>query len=170
MLYPLAIWLGQDYIEPRWLSLLLLVTILARLPMMKTHRIATGLAAAAAVLMVLAAWKNVLLPLKLYPFLVNMGMLLLFGLSLVYPPSIIERFARIKEPELSDAGVRYTKRVTQIWCAFFALNGAMAFFTSFFFSDAVWSLYNGFIAYLLMGFLFAVEYFFRLRFKRTRHG
>ena len=167
MLYPLAIWLGQGYIEPRWLSLLLAFAILTRLPMMKAHRISVVLAIAAAVLVVLSAWKNVLLPLKLYPVLINLGMLLLFGLSLVYPPSVIERIARIKEPELSDAGVRYTRRVTQVWCIFFVFNGSLALFTSLFTSEATWSLYNGFSAYLLMGLLFAVEYCFRLRFRRA---
>jgi len=96
-------------------------------------------------------------------------MLLLFGLSLVYPPSIIERFARIREPSLPDAVIQYTKRVTQVWCVFFVVNGTIALVTSLYASDEVWTLYNGLIAYILMGVLFAAEYLFRLRFKRIHN-
>ena len=121
------------------------------------------------ILVILTAWKNALLPLKLYPVLVNMIMLLIFGLSLVYPPSIIERFARIHEPSLSDAVVGYAKRVTQVWCVFFVLNGTIAMITSLYASDEVWALYNGVLAYILMGVLFAIEYLCRLRFKRIHN-
>lgn len=107
-----------------------------------------------------------MLPLKLYPVIVNIGMLLLFGLSLFFPPSFIERIARIKEPDLSEAGVRYTRRVTQVWCIFFILNGTAAFITACFMSHEIWSIYNGLIAYILIGLLFGIEYLFRQRFRR----
>ena len=32
---------------------------------------------------------------------------------------MIERFARIREPNLSMQAVSYTRRVTQVWCVFF---------------------------------------------------
>jgi hypothetical protein len=43
---------------------------------------------------------NVLLPLKLYPVLVNAVLLSVFAYSLISPPSMIERFARIRKPNL----------------------------------------------------------------------
>ena len=43
---------------------------------------------------------TVLLPLKLYPVLVNAALLGVFAYSLISPPSMIERFARIREPDL----------------------------------------------------------------------
>ena len=115
-------------------------------------------------------WTNAILPLKLYPVVVNLGMLALFGLSLIFPPTIIERIARIREPLLSSAGVQYTKRVTQVWCAFFIVNGTIAWITVFYASDEIWSLYNGLIAYVLMGLLFGIEYLCRRRFKRINDG
>jgi uncharacterized membrane protein len=56
--------------------------------------------------------------------------------------------------------------VTQVWCIFFAVNGALALVTALWASAATWSLYNGVIAYLLMGLLFAGEYGVRCHFKR----
>jgi uncharacterized membrane protein len=88
-------------------------------------------------------------------------MLLLFGISLKNPPSMVERFARLREPDLPSAGVIYTRRVTQIWCAFFIANGSLAAYTAMYSSREIWALYNGFIAYLLMGAMFSVEWLVR---------
>ena len=115
-------------------------------------------------------WGNHFLALKLYPVLVNAAMLSAFTYSLFVPPSIVEQFARRWQPDLPPQGVSYTRRVTQVWCVFFAVNGGIAFATALWTSAATWSLYNGFIAYLLMGLLFAAEYGIRCNFKRRVDG
>ncbi len=97
-----------------------------------------------------------------YPVVVNLLMLTLFGSSLFQQQSMIERFARLKNPDLPESGVRYTRTVTQIWCLFFILNGSIALITCFQ-SLEVWTLYNGLISYLLMGNLFLVEFLIRQR-------
>jgi uncharacterized membrane protein len=56
--------------------------------------------------------------------------------------------------------------VTQVWCWFFSVNGAIALATALWASPAIWTLYNGLIAYLVMGLLFAGEYVVRWHFKR----
>ena len=38
--YPLAIWLGHGTLEPRWLALVLLLTVATRLPTLKVGRAA----------------------------------------------------------------------------------------------------------------------------------
>jgi acyl-coenzyme A synthetase/AMP-(fatty) acid ligase len=55
----------------------------------------------------------------------------------------------------------YCGKVTLVWCGFFVLNGATALYTVFWASDAVWSIYNGGISYILMGILFAGEFIVR---------
>jgi uncharacterized membrane protein len=90
-------------------------------------------------------------------------MLLLFSWSLLSPPSLIERLARIQHPDLPPEGVIYTRRVTQIWCVFFIVNGSIALVTALWSSFEIWSLYNGLIAYLLMGILFIGEYIVRMK-------
>ena len=76
---------------------------------------------------------------------------------------MIERLARLQHPDLPPEGVIYTRRVTQVWCAFFIINGAMALSTALWASLEIWSLYNGLIAYVLMGGLFAAEYLVRMK-------
>lgn len=61
-----------------------------------------------------------------YPVVVNSVMLAVFGGSLWSGMPIIERLARLREPDLPERAVRYTRRVTQIWCAFFIINGGIA--------------------------------------------
>jgi uncharacterized membrane protein len=169
-LYPLAIWFGHDSVEPRWLAGLLLLAAATRLPAMKGSPIARWSVAGALALAAITLWGNALLPLKLYPVLVNVVLLAVFGYSLAAPPSMVERLALLREPALSPAAKVYTRRVTQLWCGFFACNGAVALGTALWASPAVWSLYTGVIAYVLMGALFGVELLVRMRFKRRQHS
>ena len=97
-----------------------------------------------------------------YPVLINFTMAVLFGLTLIYPPSAIERIARIKEPNLDKYGVIYTKKVTMIWCLFCLLNTIVSLFTVLNNNLTIWILYNGFISYILMGMLFLGEIIFRM--------
>jgi uncharacterized membrane protein len=170
LLYPAVIWLGQTQLQPRLLAGFMAVVSLAQIPRLQGAQIGSWWRAGTLLLMAIAVWSNGLLSLKLYPVLVNGVLLGLFTHSLYTPPSIVERIARVREPDLEPAAICYTRRVTQVWCAFFAVNGGVAFATAIWASPAVWSLYNGLIAYILMGALFGGEYCIRCRFKRRRHG
>ena len=170
LLYPLAIWFGHGAIEPRWLAGLLLLTVATRLPALKLSLLARWSAGAGLALAALAVWNNAVLPLKLYPVLVNATLLAAFGASLVRGPSMVERLARLREPDLPPAAIAYTRRVTQAWCVFFVVNGAICLGLALGASDAAWSLYTGVLSYLAMGLLFGIEYLVRLRFKRMHHA
>lgn len=170
LLYPLLIWFGHGNVEPRWLAGVLLLAAATRLPTLKISALARWSVAAALLLVAAAVWSNLLLPLKLYPVLVNAALLVGFGATLIAPPSMIERLARLRESVLPPAAIVYTRHVTQIWCGFFVVNGLIALGTALWASDAVWSLYTGVIAYLLMGLLFGGEWLYRQRFKRLHHA
>ncbi len=121
----------------------------------------TWAALAAAGLLGVGSAFNADLAMRLYPMLMNLAMLIAFALSLARPPSMIERFARILEPDLPEAGVRYTRTVTWIWCGFFVINGMIALWTALEASLAVWALYNGLISYTMMGLLLGGEFLVR---------
>jgi len=165
LLYPLAVYFGIQYFEPRIVAMLLCGLSVLRLgianhPWMRPVLIA-GLCFGG-----FAVWSNQLITLRFYPVLVNAVMLLIFAASLIFPPSLVERLARLQEPDLPADGVFYTRRVTQVWCGFFVINGGLALSTALWSSFEIWSLYNGLIAYVLMGLLFGGEYLFRMRWKR----
>jgi uncharacterized membrane protein len=162
VLYPLVVYLGLGHFEPRWLAFLLLALALARLGASR-QPVWWAAAVIAGVLALATFLANAALPLKLYPVAVNGVLLALFGASLAHPPSAVERMARLTRPDLPPAAVAYTRKVTWVWCGFFAFNGAIAGATALWSSDAQWALYNGLVAYALMGLLFGAEWIVRQR-------
>jgi uncharacterized membrane protein len=168
LLYPLAIWLGHGHLEPRQLAALLVLAALLRAFTLQDNS-ARWWVLGAACLALAAVVGNVVTPLKLYPVLVSLIFLGVFGYSLIVPPTVVERIARITDPALSTRAVRYTRRVTQVWCGFFLINGTVAAATALFASERIWFLYTGVASYVLMGALFCGEYLWRIRFKRQEH-
>lgn len=167
--YPLAIYVALQWFEPRFIALALAAIVVVQ-QRERAGRMLEGLApaawAGAAILLILAAavWlANDERVLRLWPVGMNVSLLLVFGGSLLRPPPMIERMARLIHPDLPQDGVRYTRRVTQVWCAFFVLNGAIAAYTAFATSRETWVLYNGLIAYVLVGALFCGEWLVRRR-------
>lgn len=106
------------------------------------------------------------LGMRAYPVAINAMMLSVFSTSLWRGRPIIERLARLREPELSPAGVRYTRRVTRAWCGFFLVNGGIAAWTALYADLAMWSLYNGAISYGLIALMFIGEWLCRRRLRR----
>ena len=176
--YPVVVYLALGHVSPRWIALLLVGLALARA---WVTRESFWLAAAALATVLAGAsflgdfWG----PLKLYPALVNLVMLGLFATSLWRGPSVVERLARLREPDFPPAAVVYTRRVTQVWCGFFVVNGLIAAATALWASTATWTLYNGLLSYVVMGALMGGEWLVRQRVRariaaddaaRARHG
>lgn len=162
-LYPALIFVGLQYLEARTIGVLLLVVLTLRYRN-QARGLMQGLSGpalagagipAAVGLSAVAANSEALL--RLYPASISAGLLLIFGASLRRPPSMIERIARLREPDLPVAGVQYTRRVTKVWCLFFVINGTAAVYTAFYTSREIWALYNGALAYVLIGALFLGE-------------
>jgi len=167
--YPLAVWLAEGWVEPRVMAGLLVLAGLTRLPALPFDRATRWWLSAISILVIAAIWANGALSLKLYPVLVNGALLAMFAYSLLAPPTVVERLARLREPDLPAKAIAYTRRVTQMWCGFFVINGCAALLTALYASSALWWFYNGFVAYLLIGLLFAGEYCVRRCFKRRLH-
>ena len=85
------------------------------------------------------------------------------GGSLWTAMPLVERLARLREPNLPPEGIRYTRNVTHIWCSFFIVNGSIALLTVMKGDMQLWTLWNGMIAYILMGTLMATEWLIRQR-------
>lgn len=102
------------------------------------------------------------------PSLISANFLVSFGYTLLRPPSMVEVFARrMTDMVLVEEQLHYCRQVTLIWTLFFAVNGAVAIFTACCTSLEMWSLYNGLIAYGVMGLLFLTELCYRYwRFRR----
>ena len=110
---------------------------------------------------ILVAVLSPALAVKAYPVVLSLAAALAFAVTLFSPPSLIERFARLHDPELSPAGQAYCRRVTWVWTCWLLINALIAGILGLSGHDAAWALWTGFIAYLIMGGLFAGEFVVR---------
>lgn len=177
--YPFLIFWGLTRFQPRVLAL-----IIGGLFVLRWFLAGQGNAAALKSLLplaiaVLATVSLVLIFgdgrfLLLNPVFMNLVFLATFAATLKKPPSMIERFARLREPDLPPEAIGYCRKVTLVWCGFFVVNGSIALWTATMASIEAWTLYNGLISYVLMGLLFAVELLVRRVHKRAhqaaKHG
>lgn len=168
--YPFVIYWGLQHYDVRFLLPLLLLLLALRWVCnagIAERKIVLVTLFGLVITTLIAGYQ---LGLKFYPVLVNAGFLGLFVTSLFSPPTIVERLARFREPDLPDSAVLYTRKVTWVWCAFFLFNGLMAAATALWASDEVWMVYNGMIAYLLIALLSTVEWLIRRHVRRNSHG
>jgi len=99
--------------------------------------------------------------LLLLPMAVSLYLLGTFGWSLHAGPPIVERFARLADPDLPDFCVPYCRKVTLAWCIFLAANAVGVALLALIGPFEWWALYTGLVFYLLLGALFATEFILR---------
>ncbi len=165
LLYPPAVYFGINYLQPWQIASLLLSLLTLRLILTRStsNAISPLLILLGIAFCMIAVWSNDLITLRFYPVLISFSLLTIFVTSLFYPPPIIERLARLQHPDLPEQGIIYTRKVTIVWCVFFIINGLISLTTALWCSFEWWSLYNGFISYILMAALMGIEYWVRIR-------
>ncbi len=156
MSYPFLMWFFLDHFQPRYLALILAALFLLRL-LRRDQGVPLPLALACALFLAVAALINETSWLLAYPVFVSLLFFAVFSISLIFPPTIVERLARFDDPDLPPKGVAYTRKVTQVWSVFFLVNAAISLATVWYGDQWLWSLYNGLIFYVLMGLLMAGE-------------
>lgn len=180
--YPVLIYFGLQHFSLSSIAPLLLIAIIGRYFFSKSASNTMPWLLPATLLgsaCVLFAWllNNSKITL-FYPVLISATMLVTFAYSLVKGPSVIESFALLDEKRkakykenvtLPSHVVAYTRNVTKVWCGFFSINIIIATYTILSDDLALWTLYNGLVAYILMGLFMAGELVVR-HFAKKRHG
>ena len=103
--------------------------------------------------------------LKFYPVVMNFFIFSVFFSSLFCQETIIQKFAKKLDGELTDFSRNYTRKLTYVWCIFLFINLSISFITVFL-SPAIWELYNACISYVALGIMFGVEYIIRIILRR----
>ncbi|MCO5169077.1 MAG: hypothetical protein M9894_22265 [Planctomycetes bacterium] len=157
--YPALVYAGVSRGDARAAALVLLagllVTVRGAGPALALPLAAGALAAGC------AATGDARLLLAL-PVVVNV--LLLTGfLASLRGESVVERLARLLEPDLPAERAAYCRRVTWVWCAFFAANAAVAGALALLAPVAWWALWTGVLSYAAVGLLFVGEVVVRRR-------
>ena len=160
--YPFLVYWGINHISIKligwvFLGVIILRTVIFKAQLKQWIPILLGIAATT----VLLNLFNDPVYLKLNPVIISSSVLFTFGYTLIYPPSMIETFARIQDKDLPEKAVPYCRKVTVIWCIFLLFNSLTALYTALYTDMQIWAFYNGFLSYILMGLLFAGEFLYR---------
>ena len=113
------------------------------------------------------AWLATLLPVFIY-----LALLALFAGTLrAGGDPLISRFARMEQGELTAELSIYTRRLTVIWCVFFAGMACLSLGLALWAPFQVWFLHTFFLSYLLIALLFLGEFAYRRwRYPHYRHA
>ena len=169
LLYPGTVYVSRAIVPPlafvaASVALIGLRLATLRSPMGRVWRV--PLLSAATIIAALAA-LDMTLAVKAYPAAVSLAAATVFGATLLHPPSLIERFARLREPDLPPAAQSYCRKVTIVWTVWLIANTIIAAVLSLPGHDEAWALWTGLVAYFFMAALFAGEIVVR-RFARGR--
>ncbi len=167
--YPFAVFAGLHLARPGLVATVLVLAVLAEMLVASVRgRPRRGLAgvvecAAITVVMMGVAFLDEARLLLFVPAATNVAFLASFASSLIRGPSTAELFARLRYPDLPAEAVVYCRRVTALWCGFFALNAAVIAGQALRASLEWWTVYTGVLAYLLAGALLLAERLYRRR-------
>jgi uncharacterized membrane protein len=169
--YALGVYLFHDQVSAAVfiaaaLGLIALRLLFWRSPIARLWRL--PLAVAAAVIMIVALADQHMAT-KTYPVVMSLAAASVFASSLVRPPSLIERFARIRRPVLADEAVAYCRKLTVVWAGWLVVNAAVAAALGEWASLQIWTLWTGVLSYLGSGALFFGEMVFRRLFVERSH-
>lgn len=165
--YPLLVYWGHATISPGLFVLAALILIVLRSvvapagPLGLSH---PTILLAGAALVALGLVDQRLAALA-YPSLISFAFAAAFALSLRHPLSLIERFARLRQPELPATASAYCAQVTRLWAAWLFANGAIAAALALGRNMELWLLWTSLLNYLISGALFGGEWLLR-RFRR----
>lgn len=167
-LYPVFVYFALQSNHLTEVALLLALMALTRAWFSKS-KLDIAVAVCAVALGAISSFTDSALFLKLYPVCVNGVCLVLFFASLFTDRPMIERFARLRYKQLPPSGITHCRKATQWWCYFFIFNASVALDSAFNRSDLWWTLYNGCIAYILIGLMFLLEWCIRRHTQNKLH-
>lgn len=167
--YPVVVWQGLSAGSPRAVAIALLLVMTPALLLKKTgaerRARVRGLAAVPATILavlIVAALLDGSALILMTPVAANAVLLLSFGVTLRRGSEpMVERFARLQEPDLTAPKQAWCRLWTKIWCGFFLANGAIAAGLARYADVEAWAFYNGLLAYALIGGLLALEWALR---------
>ncbi|WP_414829121.1 hypothetical protein [Alteromonas sp. H39] len=169
--YPVVVYLHIDKIAPGWYAGILLLLVVLRV-------VASGningykewlLPGVVSVFCLLVMLYDSVIMLKFYPVLMNVGMGLMFLVSLTDSQTLIEKFAIAGGKKPPQAAAGYLRTLTLCWGLLLLFNGIIAAYTAWFSSTATWALYNGLISYVLIGSFALIEFGYRGFYKKKHN-
>lgn len=170
--YPFVVYFGLTRFSTRQVAVVLVVLALA-LGLSRTRQWSATAVRSAVVPLLPTALAAVIAgvtaegwALLAVPVFVNVGLLVTFGATLREGRTpMIERFARLQEPELDAPKQAHCRQVTWAWIVFFAANAVVSVVLAVAAPFSWWAAWCGGLAYGAIGAMLAGEWCIRrLRF------
>ena len=99
------------------------------------------------------------------PILINIGLAIFFGQSLLANRTpVITRFATLLREEMDPRVIVYTHHVTQLWTIFFIVLTIESLLLALYAPIEIWSLFANFLNYIFTALFFTGEYYFRIHY------
>jgi uncharacterized membrane protein len=165
--YPFFVYFGLQFFPPSFFAIALAVLLALRYGVLTPSERQVLLPCLAAFFgyAITAALLKSAHMLLFYPVLVNMCLFIVFANSIRHAEPLLLRIVRGRGAPISEHGPKYLFWLTVIWSGVFAINAAIALWTTTQ-SMQIWVLYNGLIAYIIVAVLIGIEWLFRVYYKR----
>jgi uncharacterized membrane protein len=163
IVYPFIVYLTLDLLPAGVFVVLGLAMVAGRIavvqerPWAKAFTVSLG---TAGILLVVISLIDRYAASRAYPVLMSLSAAAVFGYSLMYPPTLIEQIAGERTTSKPGA-VPYLRKLSAVWLVFLLINATVSAGTAILGDLATWTLYNGFISYLLSGALLFGEIMLR---------
>ncbi|HEX7815957.1 hypothetical protein [Dyella sp.] len=164
--FPFVVYFGMDKVAPPVFAMVLGSIWLIRAPWLIREPGGWWMVVVSLAYCAILGFSGESALLRWYPTLISLLLLSAFGLSLVYGPPLVERIARVREPDLPPQAIPYTRRVTQVWVGFFIFNAAMSAGLTLWGPLSWWTIYNGLLVHFIIGTLLVGEFLMRQRMRR----
>ena len=147
-------------------ALLILLLTLALLVSRSWRELVTlGIISVGTVVLLSAAGIPRQLLLYTIPTLINLGLAIFFGQSLLANRTpVITRLATLLRKEMVPRVVVYTRHVTQLWTIFFIVLTIETLLLAVYAPIETWSLFTNLLNYMFTALFFTGEYIFRIHY------
>jgi uncharacterized membrane protein len=174
--YPFVLLTGLDHLAARTIGAAVLAFLVAMVlfsPSRQSRLLTLVLRRFGSLIVValVATATNEPVVLQLLPSITSLWLLVVFGRTLAGGTSMVGQFATAMHDGFPDFLLPYCRKVTWVWCGFFAANAIVGAALAAFATPEHWALYTGFVSYLVIAALAAGEYVFhKSRFRFYEHG
>jgi len=168
VVYPFLVYYGLNQYGPSAFAILLFVLLVVRVvvkgsyhePSQWLQLVFIGAFCLAVMLL------NSEMLLRYYPVLMSVGFSALFAYSLRSKTSLIERFAKMAGQDYPEEAISYMRNLTKVWAVLLFINALISAYTACCLSLKYWTLYNGLLAYFVLGGFALIELIYRHFYKR----
>ena len=169
LIYPFLIFFGIKFLSIKYLGLLIILMFSLRLLILKNSvdKVWIYITILGIILVLFSMFVNNIIVMLLYPMFISCILCITFAYSLFQDKSIITKIAiKMSNTDLPAFALTYTWYVTLAWCMFFVVNASISLATVIYGAMDVWSIYNGFISYILIGIFMSIEIIVRFLVRR----